>query len=415
MRGPSGRFLAAIWTLLLAHLCGRAACAEDWPQWRGIHRDGRSAETGLLKTWPEGGPPLEWAVSGLGSGWGSAVVAEGTVYVTGMVDEHDVLFAFATDGRPKWQQALGPSWTKNYRGARYPPTIDDGRAYVLTSAGLLVCLDAATGDQRWSVSLPERFKPPAPKWGWAEAPLVHAGKVICTPGAPGAALAALDAEDGQAVWTTEGLDDRAAYGSAILIQRGGLGLAVAMTGNHVVGVDVASGRVAWKHPYQNVYADHPVTPVHSGGLIYATGGYGTGGLMLRLAPDGRSVRLGWTDTTLDCLHSGVVLVDGHVYGSGHRNGGWVCLELASGEVKHDVHGTPRGSVIWADGMLYCYGQRGDVALVKATPPMHDIVSQFRVRRGEGRHWAHPALSDGRLYIRHGDALMAYDVRGPRAG
>ncbi len=85
------------------------------------------------------------------------------------------------------------------------------------------------------------------------------------------------------------------------------------------------------------------------------------------------------------------------------------MELETGNMMYEACGIGKGSVTYADGMLYCYGERGEVALVPATPKEHRIVSSFRISLGTGHHWAHPVVTGGRLYIRRGDTLMAYSV------
>jgi hypothetical protein len=153
-----------------------------------------------------------------------------------------------------------------------------------------------------------------------------------------------------------------------------------------------------------------VAPVYQDGLMYVTSGHGKGGQMFEITDDGRQITPRWTDTVLNTVHGGLVLVDGYVYGSNAR-GRWVCLELRSGQVKYETSGVGMGSVACADGMLYCYGDKGLLGLVRVSPEAHEIVSRFKVTQGEGPHWAHPVISGGRLYIRHGDCLMAYDVSG----
>ena len=122
----------------------------------------------------------------------------------------------------------------------------------------------------------------------------------------------------------------------------------------------------------------------------------------------------WFETTLDCHHGHVVLVDGYIYGSswdGNGDGNWVCVNWNTGKVMYDTKWFCKGAILYADGRLYCYEEKkGNLALVEATPKEFKPISSFKVPLGNGKHWAHPAISDGRLYVRHGDALMAYDIK-----
>jgi hypothetical protein len=159
------------------------------------------------------------------------------------------------------------------------------------------------------------------------------------------------------------------------------------------------------------------TPLHRDGRVFITSGYNHAGVMLRLAKDGKSAAVEWVAPVLDNHHGHVVLVGAHLYGSNWINNGkgnWVALDWLSGKAAYEAEWTTKGSIVAAEGLLYCYDERqGNLALVRATPGGFSVVSSFRITAGEGPHWAHPAISGGRLYVRHGDVLMAYDVRAPR--
>jgi len=359
-----------IWLSLIILTSSTAARGADWPQSRGPNRDGKSAETALLRKWPEGGPRLLWSVGGLGTGFSSVAVANGIIYTTGMSDAQGFLFAYDLDGKLRFKVPYGPEWRGSHRGTRTTPTVDGEKVY-------------------------------------------------CTPGGPDGVIVALDKMTGQTVWATTGVEELSAYCSPILIQRGPNRLLVNMIQKSIICVRAEDGRLLWQVPYAASYDTAANTPVYSDGMLYVTSiierEATTGGLMLELAAGGTSVTTRWTDQRLDCHHGGVVLVDGYLYGSnfkGITRGDWVCLEWRTGKVMYEARWNGnKGSLIYADGMLYCYDENtGDVGLVRASPAGFEVVSSFRVTAGSGEHWAHPAISDGRLYIRHGNALMVYDIR-----
>ena len=196
-------------------------------------------------------------------------------------------------------------------------------------------------------------------------------------------------------------------------------LLVTMIQKSVICVDADNGKLVWQVSYRASFDTGIVTPVYKDGCIFVTSvverGITTGGLMLQISDDGTRAAKKWNEPVLDCHHGGVVLVDGYLYGSnfnGIPRGDWVCLDWDTGKVMYEAKWNGnKGSIIYADGMLYCYDENtGDVALVKPSPRGFEIVSSFRITLGSGKHWAHPAISDGRLYIRHGNALMAYDIK-----
>ena len=400
---------AAAWLVLTS------ACAfpEQWPQWRGIHRDGKSPETGLLAAWPPEGPKLLWKTEGVGEGHASMAVADGRILTTGLLEAsgEGVITALDLSGARLWQTQYGPEWTGMYPGARTCPTVDGERAYILSGAGRLLCLDVKSGAIIWSEEVTKNFQGLDPRVGYAESLLIDANKVICTPGGPDACLVALDKMTGMTVWTTRGFSDQAAYCSPILVERNALRLIVTVTARHLAAINVEDGALVWSAPFDTEAVDpnHSVSPVYEDGRIYITSGHGKGGSMFALAEDGKSVSPGWTDETLNCLHGGLVTVAGHVYGTAN-NGRWVCLDLSNGAVKYEERGVGMGSVIFAEGMLYCYGEKGTLGLVKADPAGYELISSFKVPADKGPYWAHPVISDGRLYVRHANTIMAFDIK-----
>ncbi len=401
------KFTAAF---LVAAILPSMMLADDWPQWRGANRDGRSAETGLLKQWPEGGPKLLWSVKGIGVGYASVSVKDGMVYTTGMVGKTGTLFAFDTDGKKKFAKTYGPEWTKNFPGSRSTPTIDDALAYVVSGYGNVVCFDAKSGARKWSVDALKKFRGRNISWGISESPLIVGDKLIVTPGGKDASVVALDKKTGKTIWTSKGLSATSAYCSPLEVQLSGGRMIVQMLSGLVVGLDAATGKTLWTYRYkQRVCAN---TPIWVDGSVFVTSGYGKGAELIRVS--GKAAERVWSEKTMDCHHGGAVLVDGYIYATSHRNGRgkWVCLDARTGKVMWTDSGVGKGSVIYADGMLYCYGENGEMGLVKPSPKGFQLVSGFRISQGSGKHWAHPAVANGRLYIRHGDVLMCYDIKAP---
>jgi outer membrane protein assembly factor BamB len=370
----------------------------------------------LLKKWPEGGPELLWSVEGLGIGFSSATVVDGYVYTTGLVGKEGILFAYDLDGNPKWQRSYGPEWDGSHEGARTTPTVDGDRLYVYSGYGNLVCFDAKSGDKRWEVDTLKRFNGKNVKWGISESVLIFDDKVICTPGGKDATVVALDKMTGKrTIWTTKGLSETSAYCCPTVIERNGKRLLLTMVEKSIVLIDPENGNVISRMPHVGEHFISAVTPIYKDGLIYATTGYGVGGEVYELSPDSTSYTKRWTDKNLDCHHGGLVFLDGDIHGSNHRGqpgnkGSWICLDMATGNVKYQAKLVGKGCVIWAEGLLYCYGEDdGMVGLVKPTPAGYELISSFQITKGTAEHWAHPSISNGRLYIRHGDALMVYDI------
>lgn len=389
------------------------AQGADSPQFRGPSRDGIFGEKGLLKTWPEGGPALAWKVDGIGKGYASVSDVNGTIYVPGMLDDNQgYIFALDESGKEKWRAAYGEeTLEKQAPGARGTPTIDGDRLYMMSGRGVLTCMSAKDGKQIWQVDVRNQFNGATTTWMFSESPLVDGNLVFATPGGPDASVVALDKMTGKTVWTSKGLSEASAYCSPAIFTFGGNKVLVTMTAKSVVGIDPKTGKVLWTHVHETDYDIHAVTPAVQGNILYYTGGYGSGGGALEVSADGTSVKPLWSDKNLDCQHHGVVLLDGYIYGTGHNNNKLICLELATGKLMWATNEVTQGDIAYADGMLYVYEgpKKGIVSLIKANPEKFERVASFAIPPGKDKHWAHPAIANGRLYIRYAGTLYAYNV------
>ncbi len=402
-------------TVLLALLVPGAAGAADWPQFHGPRRDNKSDETGLLSSWPEDGPPLVWTARGLGHGFASVAMADGRLYTAGNLHDQTVITALDLEGNVLWQRENGPAWVKSVPGARGTPTLDGDRLYHESPLGDVVCLQARTGRPVWSRNILEAFGSENITWALAESLLVDGPRLICNPGGPKTAIVALDKHSGRTVWQSASAGgDLAGYGSPILFQQAGRRIIAKLTSKALVGVDADSGKLLWRFPHETPFDENIFTPIyHDGRLFIST--RTTGSVMLRLdvQGDGATVTPVWRSQNLDNQHGGVVLVDGYLYGSCHvrNHAQWVCLDWTTGKQRWANRLEGKGSLTYAEGMLYTMNERGTVTLLRATPESCQIAGRFQLPEGgRGPTWAHPVVSGGRLYLRHGDLLFAYDVR-----
>lgn len=386
------------------------SAAPDWPQWRGPHRDGISAETGLLQSWPEGGPKLLWKVSGIGQGYSSPIVVADGVYITGDQDQELAISAFTLDGQPRWKTTNGESWRNSYPGARSSCTYDDGRLYHMNAHGRLTCLDAATGDEAWAVNLLEQYDANNIMWGISESVVVHGDRVFATPAGAKGLMVAYDKRTGAAIWATAALDgEQASYSSPILIRVGNRQLLVNGGLKYVFAVDSENGDLVWQLPQVDPKNTVNTTPVLCGGRLLLTNssrGYGAA-FGVQLGDD--SASRAWT-SELSISHGGTIGVDGRLYASSSRGEvrGWVMIDAATGKPTQ-VSDLDGGSLIFADGRFYCLTSPGLMTLQELTEAGFRTAGTFRLADGKDV-WAHPVLCQGRLFLRYRDTLSCYDVR-----
>lgn len=384
--------------------------AQEIVQWRGANRDGKYSEVGLLKQWPESGPKLLWHFDDLGDGHSSATVTASAIYISGTINGMGIVFSFDLSGKLNWKTEYGKEWVESWPGVRSTPLYVEGKLYIMSGLGKVVCLNADKGNVNWSVDLMTDYDGRNIVWGVTENLLVDGDKLYCTPGGVEANVIALDRNSGKLIWKSKGNGEQSAYCSPILIKIQNRGYVVTMTANSIIGIDASNGNVVWKHEQTNQYSVHANTPIYSDGFLYCVSGYGRGGVMLKLSDDGTSVSEVWRNSSLDNRMGGVVLLNGKIYGAGDKNRKWFVIDWKTGkELGSSDALTKPGNIIYADGMLYCYSETGEVALAEPKADGYNFIGRFKVPYGANQHWAHLVIKDKKLYVRHGTSLMVYSI------
>jgi outer membrane protein assembly factor BamB len=381
------------------------SATAQWPGWRGPERNGRSADTGLLRQWPEDGPPLAWKAEDIGHGWSIVAVADRTIYTTGDEDEELKITALTLAGERQWQVKHDAAWTGPHPGSRATPTIDGKRLYLLSGNGVVGCRRVGDGSLIWERRLQE-FGGKVPHWGYSASVLIHDELAIVVPGGD-QCVVALDKLTGKKRWATRGYSAGAEYCSPILISHPTGGFLVAATKSGLLGVDVADGSVLWTNSYSTGSGINAATPVYADGHVFWPNGFTKGAVCLKIADD-RSVKQVWqTDVDRECHLGDFVADEGYLYG--HHDRAWKCFEIATGKELWASDALGTGAVCYADGMLYLFQERrGIAALGTCSPEELDFRGRVQVE-GDGPSWAHPVVADGRLYLRYGTTLYCYDV------
>lgn len=411
MRNASGVFAALL-------LGAATLAAADWPQWQGPNRTRMSTETGLLKEWPADGPRTIWTTNNLGTGYGSMSISGDRVFVQGARGESSFVIALnRADGKEVWARAIGPIETRMRTnmgaGPRGTPTVDGDRLYALSENGDLACLKTSDGSPVWQLNILKDFGGAQLQWMVSESPLVDGAHVLVSPGGPGAGMVKLDKMTGKTVWTSKELSDTAGYASITVADIQGVRTYLTFTARAGVGVRASDGKLMFRYARAANNVANIATPVFSDDKVFFSSAYGAGGGLLALSVKDGEVAASEVYHTPNMRnhHGGMVLVDGYLYGFSDLI--LTCLEFATGTVMWRDRSVGKGSVTYADGHLYIQGENSTVGLAEASSTGYREKGRFTIPQKGQLSWAHPVISDGRLYVRNQDTLLVYDIKAAR--
>ena len=424
--------------------------AADWPQWRGVNRDGKSPDTGLFQSWPEQGPTLAWRIGDLGGGDSAPAIANGCIYLMSIRDNDEVVLALSgKDGSELWAMPLGPAFEQrppqSKEGPSCTPTIDGDRLYVEGMGGNVACLQAEDGKIVWQISMTEKFGGRLPMWSFRESPLVDGDQVICTPGGENVTMVALNKFTGETIWQCHlpdapaeaaeapgrpggrrggfgrGGGSGAGYASPIVINFEGQRQYIQVTAKSVMGVAASDGKFLWRFDKPaNRMGLNCTTAIYQDGMVFATSAYGSGCGLVKLskgADDTTQAQEIYANTDMQNHHGGMILVDGCLYGAtgGNEGGALMCMDFQTGKVLWDQRPAAgrraKGSLALADGRLYYRMEDGTMLLIE--PNRDKYIECGRFEQPDRRNppaWAHPVVANGKLYIRDQDILFCYDVK-----
>lgn len=375
-------------------------------QWRGDNRDGIYNETNLLKEWPTEGPEMLWFYEGIGNGYGSPTITSDKIFVSGELDSLSHLFAFDLAGNLLWESDYDSSWVVNFPGSRSTPTVIDDLVYVCSPLGEVVCFNAEDGSKVWSTNMLKDYQGVNTRFGFAQSLLIDGDKVFFASGNADKNVIALNRFTGEEIWTSKACGEKPAFCSPILINLPTRNLLVTFSEFSLFGLDTENGNLLWA--FEDSLVDvKGNTPIYDNGYLY-TASYGNGVVKLKLSEDGSKVSEIWRNRAINNIQESIVKVNNKIIGTEYKKLLLKAIDDNTGELVDSLK-VGNGSVIVADNMLYLYNEKGPMNLIKVEPKL-EVVSSFRVNKGTQEHFAHPVIKNGILYIRHGNALMAYDIK-----
>ncbi len=382
--------------------------AKDWPGFRGANGDGRSAETGWLKSWPEDGPKQLWKVT-LGGGFSGLTAVDGHLYTLYSRGGRELVASFdAATGKELWSVDLDEERRDRFgNGPRSTPLVHDGRVYAVSALGQLRALKASNGETIWEHDLRQAYGARVPEWGVSAAPAIEGELLLFNVGGkPGYAIMAFDRKTGEVAWNVE--TDIPGYAVPITFTVGGVRQTVFFTGSNVIAVYPETGATLWKRPWKTAYDVNAAAPVFiAPDTLFVSSGYDTGSILYRLsAKQGKvGVTEVWKTRGMKNQFSSSIYHNGHIYGFDNKN--LKSIDAATGEDTWRKGGLGHGSLLYADGHLLILSEGGELVLASADPKTYTEKASFQV--ADAKHWTVPTLYDGKLYVRNEQDLFCFDL------
>ena len=421
-----GIFLISIW-ILKNQKGGQAIAANryfteveasartDWPQWRGINRDGVSLEKNLLKAWPENGPKRLWRIS-VGNGYSGMSVSHGKLYTLWDAGNAQYLFCLdAATGKELWRHKIDENFINVFgNGPRSTPTIDNDIVYAISSTGKLHAVNALNGTPVWIHDLEQEYGGQIPDYGYSSSPLIQRNKLFVEVGGKDdSAFIAFNKETGDVIWTSQ--TDLPAYASPFTTTVNGVRQIIFFSASGLFSLSPDNGKLVWKYPWGTKCPAtgiplNTVSPLFiAPDKIFISSGSGTvkGGAVIQIQyqNDSFNVKKMWETKRMKSVLNSSVTHQNHIYG--FDGGIFKCLNATTGEVKWKARGFQKGSLILAEDHLIVLGERGKLALVEANPK--EFKEKASIQILNGKCWTSPTLAGGRLYLRNNKEMLCLDL------
>lgn len=427
----------------LLALLAAPASAEDWAQWMGPHRDGQWTESGILESFPEGGPMVLWRAP-IAAGYSGPAVADGQVFVTDFALENGeikndpggrvelkgqerVLCFDAASGEPLWRHANDCEYKISYpAGPRATPTVSGGKVYTLGAEGRLVCLDQKSGDVVWSKELKQEYNTQSPIWGFCGHPLIDGQKLICLVGGEGSVAVAFDKDTGQELWRALSAPEPG-YCPPSIIEAGGARQLIIWHAKSINSLNPESGEVYWSLPLEPGYGMAITRPMQFGDYLFASG-IGEVCAVFKLDPDKPAAEEVWRGTkenSLYCANSTPLIADGVIYGSDCGKGCFRAVRLEDGERLWETfapttngnrragHGT--AFLVKNADRYFLFSETGDLIIARLTAEKYEEVSRAHLLDptneafGRAVLWTHPAFANRSIYARNDQELICVSL------
>lgn len=438
--GHSGAGFTGLLTSMLLLVTVVASRAEDWPQWRGPHRDGVWRESGILEAFPQDGPRCLWRHE-VAYGYAGPAVAQGRVfvvdYVTGEIPhpsagrrdklqgQERVLCLAVDTGELLWKYQQPCSYHISYPyGPRVTPTVDGDCVYTLGAEGRLLCLRVSDGALVWSKELTEQYVGETPLWGFAGHPLIDGEHLICLVGGAGSVAVAFDKKNGQEVWRALSAKEPG-YCPPTLIEAGGTRQLLVWHTESLNSLNPRTGQLYWSEPLDPDYGMSIATPCYDPPYLFV-GAIVMKSMALKLAADRPAAEFLWAgrkDRGIGPAFSTPYAENGHMYGFDMR-GELCCVKLETGEHLWSTLVATTGErginnasafLVKQEDRFFIFNEQGELILARLSPEGYHEISRAKLleplSQSEGRHvvWSHPAFAQKCVFARNDREIVCYSL------
>lgn len=370
----------------------------------------------LLDTWPRDGPELLWIYKGLGRGYGGPLISGESIFINGEENGNSFTLCLDHQGNLQWKSSngkefIGMDFSASYPGARSIPTVRGSFVYAISGRGHLSCFNKDKGDLVWSVDLVKDYNGIPGDFGYSAAPVVDEQKVYCLTGGPVHNMVALDRQTGELLWSSPLKKDYFSYDTPVLLSLPDRDILIGTSRSYIYVADRQDGTLLSSYQLEDIRQgyEHCNSVWHDMGYVYfvSEAEHGQGSVKLQLASNGETLTELWRNPKVKNVFEGFVVKDSYLYTT-MENKKLLVLDIESGTIRTSVR-AESGSIVYAGNKLIIYGHNGKVQLFSLNEGIPELKSEMRVREGSGHHFSFPVITDGIMYIRRGDALMAYAI------
>jgi len=360
----------------------------------------------------EGEPEPDLRITGIGNGYSSPACSRDRFFITGEKDGQGYLFSFDFSGKELWRSIYGKEWTTSYRGSRAAPVVIDSLVYTVSGMGDIACFKSGNGEKKWDMNMTEDLHGVFAVFGYSMPVTIEGNRIYCLPGGPDTNIACLDRFTGDILWVSGGNGEPPGYTAPLFISHNGWNIIVVFSELAMHGLDAETGDLLWTYDLAFKGEVPCNKPVYSEGFLYIVAGPGNGAVKFEISKDGTRLKKVWDNIQFDTFFGGFVKAGNYLYGSSQSLRRWISLDTESGKV---IGSLPFriGAITHIGKELILYNQGGEVAVIQANEGKMTVSVSFKITEGTGEHFALPVLYDGRLFIRHGEALLVYNYQNLR--